>query len=153
MRRGALGGLAQITLMRIGFSFESLRRTTTFEYAIRFLFGGLITAMAGVVAKFWGAELAGLLLAFPAIFPASATLIEKHQVQRKHACGQHGARRGREAASLDAAGAVLGSIGLVVFGLIIWQLLPLCSPALVLIGSAIAWFAVSFALWRIRKAL
>lgn len=139
--------------MRIGFSLSSLRRTTAFEYAIRFVFGGLITLIAGVVARVWGAEVAGLLLAFPAIFPASATLLERHQVERKHACGQHGSRRGREAAALDAAGAVLGGMGLVVFGVMIWQLLPRYSPALILIASAAAWFGVSSALWRIRKAL
>ncbi len=139
--------------MRIGINCSSLRRTTISEYAIRFFFGGLITVIAGVVAKVWGAEVGGLLLAFPAIFPASATLVEKHQTERKHAGGQHGAKRGREAASLDAAGAVLGCLGLVVFGFMIWQLLPLYSPVMVLIASAIAWFAVSFAFWRIRKAL
>lgn len=92
--------------MKLRLNFASLRATSFHQYAVRFLFGGLITAIAGVVARLWGAELAGLLLAFPAIFPASATLVEKHQVERKHRCGQHGSKRGREAAALDAAGAV-----------------------------------------------
>jgi uncharacterized protein DUF3147 len=139
--------------MRIGLNFSSLRGTSFHEYAIRFIFGGLITAIAGVVAKFWGAEVAGLLLAFPAIFPASATLVEKHQIEQKHRCGQHGSKRGREAAALDAAGAVPGCVGLIVFGVLIWQLLTRYAPAPVLIVSAIAWFAVAFGMWRIRKAL
>jgi hypothetical protein len=139
--------------MKLRLNFASLRATSFHEYGVRFLFGGLITAIAGVVAKFWGAELAGLLLAFPAIFPASATLVEKHQIRQKHRCGQHGSKRGREAAALDAAGAVPGCIGLVVFGILIWQLLTRTSPAFVLIIAAIVWFVISFATWRIRKAL
>ncbi|SRR5579884_3215205 len=139
--------------MKLRLNFASLRATRFHEYAVRFLFGGLITAIAGVVARWWGAELAGLLLAFPAIFPASATLVEKHQVERKHRCGQHGSKRGREAAALDASGAVAGCLGLLTFGILIWQLLTRLPPVLVLIIAAVAWFAVSFAAWRIRKAL
>ncbi len=139
--------------MKLRLNFASLRATRFHEYAVRFLFVGLITAIAGVVARWWGAELAGLLLAFPAIFPASATLVEKHQVERKHRCGQHGSKRGREAAALDASGAVAGCLGLLTFGILIWQLLTRLPPVLVLIIAAVAWFAVSFAAWRIRKAL
>jgi hypothetical protein len=47
----------------------------------------------------------GLFLAFPAIFPASATLIEQHERRRKQGTGGHGTLRGRRAAALDAAGA------------------------------------------------
>jgi hypothetical protein len=64
-------------------------------------FGGLITAIAGVIAKQFGPAVAGLFLAFPAMFPASATLIEKHEKQKKEKKGLHGAQHGREAASMD----------------------------------------------------
>jgi hypothetical protein len=40
------------------------------QYALRFLFGGIVTAVAGLVAQHFGPVVAGLLLAFPAIFPA-----------------------------------------------------------------------------------
>ena len=85
-----------------------------YEYAIRFLFGGLIAAVAGIIAKEFGAVVGGLFLAFPAIFPASATLIEKHERQKKEEKGLRGTRRGRGAASVDAAGSAMGSIGLFV---------------------------------------
>ena len=65
--------------MTIRIDLAGLRRTKWHEYAIRFLFGGLITATAGFIAQRWGAGIGGLFLAFPAIFPASATLIEKHK--------------------------------------------------------------------------
>jgi hypothetical protein len=80
-------------------------------------FDGLITPIAGVIAKQFGPAVGGLFLAFPAIFPASATLIEKHEKQKKEKRGLHGVPRGREAASMDAAGAAMGSIGLLQFAL------------------------------------
>src|SRR6185437_11521678 len=62
---------------------------------------------AGLVAQRWGPSISGLFLAFPAIFPASATLVEKHEKQRKNRAGLQGPMRGREAAALEAAGAAL----------------------------------------------
>src|SRR5881398_2408468 len=88
------------------------------EYALRFLFGGLIPAVAGIIAKKFGPGVGGLFLAFPAIFPASATLIEKHEKQKKESEGLRGTERAREAVSVDAAGAAMGSIGLLVFALV-----------------------------------
>jgi hypothetical protein len=48
-----------------------------YQYASRSIFGGLATAVAGVIAKEYGPSVGGLFLAFPAIFPASATLIDR----------------------------------------------------------------------------
>ena len=67
--------------MQIKVDLSGLQQTQWHEYAIRFFFGGLITAIAGIIAKECGAVVGGLFLAFPAIFPASATLIEKHLLQ------------------------------------------------------------------------
>jgi hypothetical protein len=83
------------------------------EYAVRFLVGGLITAAAGIIAKKFGPTVGGLFLAFPAIFPAGATLIEKHEKQRKENEGLQGTERGREAARV--AGSAIGSLGLFAF--------------------------------------
>jgi hypothetical protein len=43
-------------------------------------------------------------LAFPSIFPASATLIEKHEKEKKEKKGLQETQRGRKAVSIDAAG-------------------------------------------------
>jgi hypothetical protein len=67
--------------MMIRIDLAGLRRTKWHDYAIRSLFGGLITAAAGLIAQRWGPGIGGLFLAFPAIFPASATLVEKHEKQ------------------------------------------------------------------------
>jgi hypothetical protein len=90
----------------------------------RIPFGGLITAVAGVIAKKFGPVIGGLFLALPEIFPASATLIEKHEKQKKEEKGLRGTRRGREAASVDAAGSAMGSAGLLVFASIFWRFAP-----------------------------
>src|SRR5260370_1358226 len=83
-------------------------------------FGGLATAIAGVIAKEYGPSIGGLFLAFPAIFPASATLIEQHEKRKKQCTGGHGTLRGRSAAALDAAGASIGAFGLLTFACLAW---------------------------------
>ena len=96
-----------------------VRRTKWHEYAVRFVFGGLITAAAGFIAHRYGPATGGLFLAFPAIFPASATLVEKHETQKKRCAGLNGVIRGRDAAALDAVGTALGCIGLAGFALVV----------------------------------
>ena len=137
--------------MMIRINMAGLRRTRWYEYAIRFLFGGLITAVAGLIAEHWGAAIGGLFLAFPAIFPASATLIEKHERQKKSRAGLKGAARGRQAAALDAAGAAIGCIGLAGFALIVWQFLAIAQTWLVLGGAGLLWLVSSALCWRIRR--
>lgn len=130
---------------------SALRDSKWSQYAVRFLFGGIVTAIAGVVAQHCGPVIAGLLLAFPAIFPASATLIEKHEKQKKEKKGMSGTVRGSQAASVDAAGSAMGSVGLFVFAVIIWQLLPVHSAWAVLSVATLAWAIVSVFVWQIRK--
>jgi len=71
--------------------------------------------------------------------------------QEKEKYRLDGAKRGRQAASLDAAGSAMGSIGLLVFALIVWQLAPDHYAPLTLTGATLAWLAVSVLIWRIRK--
>jgi hypothetical protein len=130
---------------------SALRDSKLSQYAIRFVFGGIVTAVAGLVAQRFGPVVAGLLLAFPAIFPASATLIEKHEIQKKEKKGMSGTARGRQAASVDAAGSAMGSLGLLVFAVIIWRFLPAHSAWAVLGAATVAWAAVSVVVWQIRK--
>jgi hypothetical protein len=106
------------------------------EYLIRFVFGGLATVATGAIANVFGPETGGLFLAFPAIFSASATLIEKHERERKEKIGLRGE--------------TLGSLGLLVFGAAIWLLAPRSAWLALIVGSA-AWFAVSIFLWSIRR--
>lgn len=137
--------------MQIKVDFEALKRSKFHEYAIRFVFGGAISVIAGLLAKKFGASVGGLFLAFPAIFPASATLIEKHEKQKKEQKGLHGSERGRDAAALCAAGAAMGSIGMMLFSLFVWKLLPHDSAIWALSGASLVWFLSSAGLWLLRE--
>jgi len=118
--------------MYVAIDFSALRRVKFHEYALRFLLGGSITVVTGIIAHKFGAAMGGLFLAFPAIFPASCTLIEKHEVEKKSKLGLDGRVRGRKAAALDAVGAALGSIGLVGFAAVAWQWLERHESTLIL---------------------
>jgi hypothetical protein len=118
---------------------------------VRFLFGGAITVIAGLLAKQFGPVFGGLFLAFPAIFPASATLVEKHEREKKQKAGIMNTMRGRQAAALDARGATIGSLGLVCFALLVWKLLPVWNAGVVLFLALSLWFSVSILIWWVRK--
>lgn len=137
--------------MQIKVDASALTQTKWHQYAVRFALGGLITAVAGVIAKKYGAGIGGLFLAFPAIFPASATLIEKHEEKRKQEQGLDGSKRGRQAASVEAAGSAMGSIALLVFALLVWQFLRNHHAWTVLAGATVAWLAVAVLMWQLRK--
>ena len=137
--------------MRIEVDLSALRRTRWQEYALRFFFGGAVTVAAGLLAKGYGPVFGGLFLAFPAIFPASATLVQKHETQKKENAGIIDDARGRKAAALEARGAALGSIGLVCFSLALWQLFVWWNGALSLLAALAIWLALVLLLWRVRK--
>jgi Protein of unknown function (DUF3147) len=137
--------------MNVSADFSALKKSKWYEYAVRFLLGGSVTLVAGLLAKRYGPVFGGLFLAFPAIFPASATLVDKHERQKKQRAGIQQTTRGRQVAGVDAAGAALGSLGLATFAYIIWKLLPLWNVAMVFIVAVSAWLCVSCSLWWLRK--
>ncbi len=90
--------------MNISVNFAALREAKWYQFALRFCFGGAICVLAGVIAEKYGPAVGGLFLAFPAIFPASATLLENEQKEKKQRAGLHGTIRGRKVAGVDAVG-------------------------------------------------
>lgn len=135
----------------IDIKWSALKATKPHEYLIRFLFGGAATVLAGLIAKRFGPGVGGLFLAFPAIFPASVTLIEGHEKERKAKIGHDGTSRGRMAASIDSSGAALGCVGLAGFAIVLWRLLPRHNPWLLMIAAMIVWAGLSCALWQFRR--
>jgi uncharacterized membrane protein (GlpM family) len=135
--------------MHIRFDVRAVRATKWYELLIRFLFGGAITLIAGLLAKHYGPVFGGLFLAFPAIFPATATLVEKHERQK----AKKGPRklRARLAAALCARGTELGSGGLICFAIAIWKISPRLNFAATLFVALAVWLVVSFAAWRLEK--
>ena len=130
-----------------------LRQTQWQDVAVRFAAGGFITAATGIIAKKFGPTIGGLFLAFPAIFPASATLIEKHELLKKRKQGLKGTNRARKLASVDAAGAAMGSIGLLLFAVLVWQFIPRQSAWLVIIAATVLWLGASVLVWYLRKRI
>jgi hypothetical protein len=137
--------------MLVRVDLSNLHQTRWYEYALRFLFGGAVTVAAGLIATKWGPVVGGLFLAFPAIFPATATLAEKHEIEKKESKGMRGARRGRNAAALEAVGSTMGSLGLLLFAATVWAFLPYKQPAAVLFVATLLWIIVSIAAWSIRR--
>lgn len=138
--------------MLVKLSTSALRQTRWYEYGVRFLLGGLATVFAGVMSARFGVAIGGLFLALPAIFCASATLIESHQRRTKEKAGLSGRRRGQQAAALDAAGASLGSLGLAAFAATFYALVA-ASVIRAFVAAVLAWAAVSVSAWWVRRKL
>jgi hypothetical protein len=137
--------------MIVSISTSGLKRTKWWELLLRFVVGGLITALAGLLAKKFGPGFGGLFLAFPAILVCSVTLVEKHERKRKQQKGMRGMIRGRLTAGADAAGAAMGSIGLISFAVCVWKLLPDHSTWLVIGGATLLWAVVCVSVWYFWK--
>lgn len=131
----------------------ALRNTSWREYATRFLFGGTVTLLAGLIADKFGPGIGGLFLAFPAIFPASASLIEKHEQEKKKNAGLDGTMRGRIEAGVDASGTAIGCVGLAAFAIATWKLLPHLGLWLTLMTATLCWAVTAGAVWFVRKRL
>lgn len=137
--------------MSVAISTSSLKLTKWWEYLLRFFLGGCATAIAGILAKEFGPSFGGLFLAFPAILASGSTMVEKHERERKQEKGMNGVLRGRQAAGADAAGATMGSSGLIAFAVCVWKLLPGHNPWLVIGGATLLWAVVSIAVWFLWK--
>ena len=81
--------------------FGSLREISPAAIALRFAFGAAISVLAGLVGVVGGQRAGGIMLAAPAVLPATLTIIEKQE--------------GRGAAVTEAEGSVLGAVALVGF--------------------------------------
>ena len=135
--------------MQIQLSTSSLSDGRWYEYLVRFALGGAATVFTGLISSAFGAAIGGLFLSLPAIFCASATLIERHEIRRKRDAGGRGECRGRKAAALDAVGAALGSLAMVAFAVVFLFLSPYGATAAFLC-SAIVWTLTAVSLWYAR---
>ncbi len=135
----------------IGARLSALKGTKWYEHALRFGFGGVCTVLAGLIAKKFGPVVGGMFLAFPAIFPAGANMIETHEKEKKREVGSDGERRGRIAAGIDAEGSALGAVALAGFGLVVWRWLPRMQPVAGIATAVAAWVAVATVLWALYR--
>jgi hypothetical protein len=75
------------------------------QLGIRFAFGAAIALGAGLVGMRWGPRVGGLFLAFPAVLPAALTLLEREE--------------GASKTDIDAIGAILGALAMLVFAVLV----------------------------------
>jgi uncharacterized membrane protein YfcA len=126
----------------VSFDGARLRDTRPRDLVIRFAFGFAVSVVAGIVSMSIGDRPGGLFLAFPAILPASLTLIADKESTSE--------------AEVDAAGALIGAAALVAFAVVSWQALARL-PLVVADAAAFgAWLVASvgtyFAVrWTIRR--
>ena len=139
--------------MLIGINVAKLREGKPHEYLTRFLFGGIVTVLATLIARHYGPILGGLFMAFPGIFAPGLSMTETHAIERKAKAGASGTLFARAEASVEAAGASAGALGLAAFALTLWIGLPAHSLTLVLPLASAVWLAVSVLLWWIRKRI
>jgi hypothetical protein len=114
---------------------DKLKQVKWWEYALRFVFGGVVTVATGLLAKNIGPAFAGMFLAFPAILPASLTLVKQHD--------------GRKKAADDARGARVGAVGLLAFALVVALTAASWPATAVLVVATLAWLAVSLGVWAV----
>ena len=139
--------------MLIGINSGALGQQRVRDVALRFALGGLISAAAAVIAARFGPRAGGVFLAFPAILPASLTLVAKHHETRKRRAGLNGTVRAKQAAALDALGAVLGSAGLLAFALTVKAMVTREPHGLTLAAATAAWLVTATLAWLGRRVL
>jgi len=120
----------------VGFDWSKLSKARPGEIGIRFVFGASVALVAAVVAHFFGAKAGGLFLAFPAVLPATLTLIEQ--------------KEGTTKAWADASGGALGAVGLAAFALTASQLMR-WNPVAALLLALLAWAVVSVGLYSVFR--
>jgi hypothetical protein len=139
--------------MLLRLQLTSLKETKPAEYFWRFIFGGTVTVIASLIAHRFGPVFGGLFLAFPGIFPASLSLVEKHKKLREAKEGKQGTKSAAAEASVEATGASIGAIGLAAFAFVLWRGIPSHSFATVLCFAFAAWAVAGWLLWWARERL
>ena len=112
---------------------SGLRKPAVWEYLVRFVFGGVVTAGAFLISKRFGAAFGGMFLAFPALLPASLTLVKRHD--------------GRARATDDARGSRIGALALTAFAIVVTVTAATWPLPIVLVVATLTWAAVATGLW------
>jgi hypothetical protein len=104
------------------------RQTRWQDLVIRFIFGATISVVAGIVGLTLGARVGGILLGFPAILPATLTLIAKEEGERH--------------SFHDLLGTIAGAFGLVGFGVVAALAIGRMNVFIALALALVAWVVI-----------
>ena len=123
----------------VGADLSKLSKIRPKDIVVRFAFGAAISLVAGLISLGFGATAGGMFLAFPAILPASLTLVEK--------------KEGTEAAIHDLDGTILGAAALGAFALVAGAGLRAGSAALALPAALATWLGASLVAYVVVESL
>lgn len=137
--------------MIVHLRFAAIKGIKPHEWIVRFVFGGAVCVVAGMIAQIYGPAVGGLFLAFPAIFPAGASLVEAHEKEHKARAGFDGTSRGRLVAALDALGAALGCVGLAGFAVVFWLWSAHAHIGVVFVMATLVWLTCAVGAWLLFR--
>jgi hypothetical protein len=136
--------------VRIRFDPTPVKESRPSGHLLRFGIGGAVTVCAALVAKAGGPRIGGLCLALPAILPIGIALIAKLQTEKAGPDAR--GDRARRAATIEAAGASTGGLGMIAFALVVWRLLVSRPGWFSLAVATVAWAVVAPLAWFARKS-
>jgi hypothetical protein len=133
LREAVAGELRRERDQLMGIDRQMLLKPNWPQLGLRFVFGGGIALVAGLVGIRFGPRVGGLFLAFPAVLPAALTLMESDE--------------GASKTTVDAIGAILGSIAMIAFAAVAAGLVVILGAPLALAVAAGVWVLVAVALF------
>lgn len=117
----------------------SLREIRLRALALRFVFGAAVSVVAGLVGIAAGQRAGGVMLAAPAVLPATLTIIER--------------KEGRGPAVTEVQGAVLGAVALIGFAVVAAASMARLPLAAALLGALAAWAAAAIGGYMAQAAV
>ena len=119
--------------------FSAWREIRPGALAMRFAFGAAVSVVAGLVGVLAGQRVGGVMLAAPAVLPATLTIIEKQE--------------GRGPAVTEVRGAVPGAVALIGFALVTAASTAKLPLAVALLGALATWVVVAIGGYLVQAAV
>jgi hypothetical protein len=123
----------------VRFDSSAVAQCRPSELLIRFAFGFTVSVVAGLVSLGAGDRAGGMFLAFPAILPATLTLIER--------------KDGEAPAEGNAAGAMLGAVAMCAFAIVSWALLDVVPSVVAELLALAVWTVAAVSLFLLARRL